>query len=197
MRGIFLDIETSGLNSDKHRTLEIAFEVIDLISGDVQASYHAFADQPKSVWELADKTSLQINGLSLDKMPCAIREEQIAKEITNLFNELAIERTSALYICQNPSFDRVFFSQIIDVDSQESRRWPYRWLDFASMVYAKRLEKAQKKAGPLPWEKGLSKDEIAKELGIAPEQKPHSAKRGVEHLIACYRGAMGFVEKLE
>jgi len=194
MLGIFLDIETNGLNSYRHRSLEIAFEIIELVSGESRGIYHAFVEHDKAIWDLSDPQSLEINGLKPEKMPGAISEEQIAKEITELFEKLKISRQSALYICQNPSFDRAFFSQILSPDIQEVKGWPYRWLDFASMVFARRLEKAQKNQGPMPWEGGLSKDAIAAALKLPEEKKPHCAKRGVEHLLLCYKHAMGFFD---
>ena len=194
MLGIFLDIETNGLNSYRHRSLEIAFEIVELVSGKSKGAYHAFLDQDEAVWDSSDPESLKINGLSPEKMPGAIREEQAAQEVTQLFEELGVSRQSALYICQNPSFDRAFFSQILSPDIQEAKGWPYRWLDFASMVYAQRLEKAQRHNGPMPWEGGLSKDAIAAALMLPEEKRPHCARRGVEHLLLCYKHALGFFD---
>ncbi len=37
----------------------------------------------------------------------------------------------------------------------------------------------------------LSKDKIAKFYNLPPEEKPHRALRGVEHLIECYKAAVG------
>lgn len=38
----------------------------------------------------------------------------------------------------------------------------------------------------------LSKDAIAATYGLLPEQKPHRAMRGVEHLIMCYAQVVGW-----
>jgi DNA polymerase-3 subunit epsilon/oligoribonuclease len=32
----------------------------------------------------------------------------------------------------------------------------------------------------------LSKDSIARDLGLEPEDKPHRAMQGVKHLVKCY-----------
>jgi DNA polymerase-3 subunit epsilon/oligoribonuclease len=39
---------------------------------------------------------------------------------------------------------------------------------------------------------GFSKDQIAKSLNLPPEEKPHKAINGVNHLILCYKHLVGF-----
>ena len=96
------------------------------------------------------------------------------------FDKFKIKRGDAAFICQNPSFDRAFFCQLIDSDKQELLNWPYHWLDLASMYWATSL-----KQGRLPWETGFSKDRIAAVYQIGPEKKPHRAINGVDHLLSC------------
>ncbi len=189
MFGIFLDIEASGLNAKKHRALEIALKIIDLPSGRFVDSYESIIKQPRDVWERSSKESLQINGITWEKTLQGKPEEEVAAELIALFLRLGIHRKNAAFICQNPSFDRAFFSQLIDPDVQEAYGWPYHWLDLASMHWAIGMQGN----GPLPWETGLSKDKIAARYGLAPENKPHSATNGVDHLIACYQAVVGFM----
>ena len=119
-------------------------------------------------------------------------ESEIAKEVLTLLTKWKIKRDSAVFICQNPSFDRVFFSQIIDSDTQELLRWPYHWLDLASMFWAITMDKAKKNKGPLPWEAGFSKDLIAAHYKLPKEASPHRAMNGVDHLLLCYQAVVGF-----
>jgi oligoribonuclease (3'-5' exoribonuclease) len=179
MLAIFLDIETTGLNPRRHRSLEIALKVCDLESWEVRAEYSQLIEQPSSVWEAADPVSLQVNGMSQAREVEGISESQVGEEITHLFDQLQINRSNAVFICQNPSFDRSFFCQMIDVDTQEARQWPYHWLDLASMYWVTVAAHSS--------DKRLSKDAIACHFNLPPEQRPHRAMQGVDHLISCYR----------
>lgn len=181
MLGIFLDTETNGLDPFRHVVLEIALVVRDLSTGERKATYAAALEHASETWEASDPASLKINGLSEGLLPDSKKPGSVAKEITQLFDRLGIHRKKALFICQNPSFDRVFFSQLIPSAVQEEKQWPYHWLDLASMYFALGLQ-----AGRCPWEGGLSKDAIASSLGLAPEAAPHRALQGTEHLITCY-----------
>ena len=187
MLGIFLDIESNGLNSFKHRVLEIAIKILDLENFNEIALYEAIVFQPLEVWGKSDPVSLSINGFDYERVKTGKTEKTVANEIDSLFLETGIDRSSAVFICQNPSFDRTFFSQLIDADVQEAHHWPYHWLDLASMYWTTRLKESKDKNIPPPWETGISKNNIAKEYGIAPEENPHRAMNGVDHLITCYK----------
>jgi DNA polymerase-3 subunit epsilon/oligoribonuclease len=50
----------------------------------------------------------------------------------------------------------------------------------------------REKKSPLPWDIGISKDRIAAFYKIKPEERPHRAMNGVDHLIACYQKIVGF-----
>lgn len=180
MLAIFLDLETTGLNPRRHRVVEIAFKVIDLKEFRQVAAYEAVVWQPQSVWKEADPNSLAVNQFTYELVAQGKKEEEVEREILALFDSLAIKRQTALFFCQNPSFDRAFFGQLIDVDIQEERRWPYHWLDLASMFWTKIVVPNQLE---LP---SLSKDQIASYFGLAKEATPHRAMGGVNHLIACY-----------
>ena len=192
MLGIFLDIESNGLNYFKHRVLEIAFRCIDLLTGEEKASFNAIVRQNSDIWEKSDLTSLKINGFTYDLIANGKPEEEVKEEIVKVLTHLQIDRKNAVFLCQNPSFDRIFFSQIIDPDLQELLHWPYHWLDLASMYWATSLKKAKEENSAFPWETGYSKDQIAQNLSLAVEQKPHRAMNGVDHLIYCYKELVGF-----
>lgn len=192
MLAIFLDIETTGLDSYHHRVLEIAFKVIDIQTGEEVFTYQSIIKQPGEVWEKRDPSSVEFNGFTLEKMLLGQEESLVSQEIVQIFTDLKIERGKSVYICQNPAFDRGFFSQIVDVYTQEKHNWPYHWLDFASMHWVLQVKRCGENAIPIPAEMNLSKNAIAKQFHLPPETEPHSALNGVNHLILCYRTVVGF-----
>ncbi|MBI3508635.1 MAG: 3'-5' exonuclease [Chlamydiia bacterium] len=195
MLGIFLDTEANGLNSKVHRILEVAFKVVDLQDGRLLTEYQSLIAQPADAWERSDPESLKINGFRWEEISNGKTPRAVSQEIIDLFTSLGIRKKKAVFICQNPSFDRVFFSQLIDPDTQELLSWPYHWLDLASMYWALSMEKAKLKKAPFPWETGLSKDMIAQQYQLPGEHKPHRAMNGVSHLLLCYEAVVGFPKK--
>jgi oligoribonuclease len=190
--GVFLDTETNGLNATHHKIVEIAFKIVDLSNGEVKEEYQTLVAQPIEAWEKSDQESLRINGFTYDEISKGKTPRHVSQEILDLFTKWGIRRKKAVFICQNPSFDRVFFSQLIDPDTQELLSWPYHWLDLASMYWALTLDKAKQQKSPLPWETGFSKDLIASHYKLPGEAKPHRAMNGVNHLLLCYRSVVGF-----
>lgn len=188
MKGIFLDTETNGLNFKRHRLIEIAYKIIDLSDGSELSQYSALHKVSHEEWKMSDPASLQVNGFKWEDLAEGKSQQVISEEIQKDFIAQGIKRGSAVYICQNPSFDRVFFSSIVDSDLQEQHGWPYHWLDMASMFWALRI----KKGGALPWEIGFTKDKIAKFLGLGSEEHPHRAMNGVNHLLQIYEEVVSF-----
>lgn len=192
--GIFLDTETNGLNPQIHKILEIAFKIVDLQTGQIKENFQSLIAQPVEAWEKSDHESLRINGFTWDEIKAGRSVRHTSQQIIDLFSQWNIRRKKAFFICQNPSFDRVFFSQLIDADTQELLSWPYHWLDLASMFWALSIEKAKRGEHPMPWDIGLSKDTIASYYKLPLEEKPHRAMNGVDHLLLCYRTVVGFPE---
>lgn len=192
MQAIFLDTETNGLDPNKHKILEIAYKIIDLYSGEEKESYHSIINQPEFIWEKSNLKSLEINGFSLEELKKGKQEKEVAFEIIESFEKNSIKNENSVYICQNPSFDRAFFFQLIDSDKQNLLHWPYHWLDLASMYWALTLKKAIQNHSYFPWETGFSKDLIATHCNLPKEEKPHRAMNGVNHLILCYKNVVGF-----
>lgn len=186
MLGVFLDSETSGLNPLKHSLLEVAYKIVDVETGEVKCSYESVIAHSKNTWERSDPNSLQVNGFTWDEVCKGSPPEVVAGAIITAFARHGIRRNEAIFICQNPSFDRAFFSQLIDPDLQESLGWPYHWLDLASMYWAVKITQES-----LPWE-GVSKDKISANYQLPPEAKPHRAMNGVNHLLQCYEAVVGF-----
>lgn len=196
MIGVFLDTETNGLNSQIHKILEIAFKIVDLKTGEIKEEFQTLITQPIEAWEKSDQESLRVNGFTWDEVSKGRTSRHVSQTIIDIFTRWEIRRKKAVFICQNPSFDRVFFSQLIDPDTQELLRWPYHWLDLASMYWALTMDQAKLRGGPMPWETGISKDLIASQYKLPGEAKPHRAMNGAAHLLLCYQAIVGFPEKL-
>ncbi len=122
-------------------------------------------------------------------------KKQSDGELVKKFIEWGKDFSDHTFAGQNPSFDRTFFSQLIDSDIQESYLWPYHWLDLASMFWSKSMQKATKSKKDFPWELGFSKDLIAFHFDLPKEKTPHRAMNGVDHLITCYGAVVGFPMK--
>ena len=191
MRSIFLDIETTGLDTSNHRPIDIAFKILDVTTGEEIAAYESIIRLPVSEWEKRDPSSMKINGFSWEEIQKGKEREDVASDIINIFSKSGVKRLKAVFICQNPAFDRGFFTQLIDVYTQEKLNWPYHWLDFASMYWALIAKENAEEGHPFPEEINLSKNEIAKRRQLPTEAEPHRAMRGVEHLILCYRDVVG------
>lgn len=195
MLGIFLDQETTGLDSYIHKLLEIAIKVVNLENGSLRASYEAIVCQPEEVWNRRDPCAIEINGFQQEELSRGKPESQIATEIIELFTKLNVQRSKAFFICANPSFDRPFFSHLIPAYTQEKLNWPYHWLDLASMYWALQIQKTTELEQPLPEAITLSKDSIATSLSLPAEEKPHRAMQGVDHLLLCYEETVGYPNK--
>jgi oligoribonuclease len=192
MQAIFLDTETTGLDPYSHRLLQIAFKIVDVGSGQEKMTYQTVVKQPLSVWEARDRTSVEINGFTWEEVLTGKEETTIREEIIQIFNRFEICRKKAIYICQNPAFDRNFFAQLIDIYTQEKFNWPYHWLDLASMYWALQTKEFQEKKIPFPKEINVSKNSIAEHFQLPIEAVPHTALNGVDHLLLCYRKLVGF-----
>ena len=193
MLGIFLDIETNGLNINKHKVIEIAHKIVDVCTGQIVDSFHTTVFQHYKEWKRSDPLSLKVNGFTWNDIKDGMLPEQVAEKVRFSFLRAGIKRGKAVFICQNPSFDRGFFNQLIDVDAQESLNWPYHWLDLASMYWMHCFFKGSS----FPWETGLSKNKIAAAYDLPTEAMPHKAMNGVDHLLLCYRAIVGFPEEEE
>lgn len=191
MRAIFLDIETTGLDPIRHKPIDIALKIVDMTTGEEVASYQSLIKYPLLDWEERDLDSMRINGFTREELDSGKEPQAVAEEIKQLFTVLGIVRLKAVFVCQNPAFDRGFFAQLIDVYTQDKLNWPYHWLDFASMYWTILVKECQSKGMPFPQEINLSKNAIAKKYGLSTEEEPHRAMRGVDHLLLCYRKVVG------
>lgn len=191
MLAIFLDMETTGLDPTKHAAIDVAFKIIDISTNEIRSSYQSIIKQPAIEWEKRDPVSIQINGYTWEELVSGKEPKQVGAEIIELFQQIGIQRGQAVFICQNPAFDRGFFSQLVEIYVQEKLNWPYHWLDLASMYWAMTIQKLGNKGMQLPERINLSKNEIAKVHQLATEVEPHKAMNGVEHLMRCYEAVIG------
>ena len=191
MQAIFLDIETTGLDCTRHVAIDVAFEVVDMTTNKSKARYQSLIKHPLDIWQLADPTSLLINGYTFEQSSSGKEITTARDEIIAIFTELGIERGKAVFICQNPAFDRGFFMQLIDVYTQERLGWPYHWLDFASMYWSLLVKQMVQANSKFPESLNISKNEIAKVYNLPEEKTPHRAMQGVEHLMLCYQTVFG------
>lgn len=179
---IFLDSETTGLDPEKHRLLEIAYKIYDTEKNHITLSYESIINQPAEIRAEANPKSMEINGFTEEKILSGKSEKAVAAEIINDFHRAGIGNGQAAFVCQNPSFDRAFFNQLISTEIQIEFRWPYHWLDLASMFWAS----CQFKKRAILSEADLTKNAIATFYSISPEKIPHRAMQGVIHLLLCY-----------
>lgn len=191
MLAIFLDLEATGLDPSRHHVIDIAFEVIDVTSNAHRGSFQSIVTVTPEEWAKHDPNSLHINGFTWKDVCQGQSPNQVGQQIIALFDELKIERGRAVFICQNPAFDRGFFTQLVDIYTQERLHWPYHWLDLASMYWASIEQKCLRNHIPFPESINLSKNEIARAYQLPPEVEPHRAINGVNHLIACYQAVLG------
>lgn len=192
--GIFIDIETTGLDPTRHRSLEVACQLINLTNGEKLGAYNSVIRQPIEVWERSDRVSLAVNGFQWEDLATGLEESEVADQMIALFKQMEVARGKAFFIAQNPTFDRAYFSQLVPVYRQEQLNWPYHWLDFASMYWALRVQQLRASKPAACAEINLSKDTIAKQYGLPPEPQPHRAMNGVEHLVECYSRVVGWTQ---
>jgi DNA polymerase-3 subunit epsilon/oligoribonuclease len=193
VKAVFIDIETTGLDFETHVPIDIAVAVVDLNVMEDMHTYATCITCDASDWELADKKALEVNGYNQENFPKDSKDPwTVGKEIQQFLYKHEIVRGRAFFICQNPSFDRPFFLQLICQKTMSDLNLPYHWLDLASMYWIKYYGSCFPVPSPdspykdLCYEVSLSKDSIAASLGLPPEERPHKALNGVKHLIACY-----------
>jgi DNA polymerase-3 subunit epsilon/oligoribonuclease len=188
MRGVFVDIETTGLDPFYHAPIEVGCMVVDLFSGEILDEYNCRILVTEEEWSRKDPTSMAVNGFTWDDISTGKPKGIVAQEIEAILQKHSTSKDSSFFICQNPSFDRPFFCSLISVYRQEKLGWPYHWLDLASMYWAKYC--VQKQTPQLSLK--VSKDTIARTLNLPEEPHPHRSQNGVRHLLLCYQHLVGF-----
>lgn len=183
MKAVFLDIETNGLNYELHVPLEVSLIIAPMDSETPTCIYNSLVQCSHEEWGSSQQEALQVNGLSFSDMMGAPSRFEVMNALEDLFKKHGIFKGEAVFICQNPSFDRPFFHKIVPCDHFKNLNFPYHWLDLASMFWAKYYYDRS-----FVTNVSLSKDAIAQALDIEPESKPHRAFNGAKHLMKCYHG---------
>lgn len=186
MYAVFLDIEATGLDPKIHSAIDIAFCIVDITENRILAKYQSLLAISKEEWNKSDPRSLLINGYTWELIQHGKSLEAVREEIIQLLAQHDFTRGKAVFICQNPAFDRAFFTHIVDIYTQENLVWPYHWLDLASMYWAFLVKDFQARGIPFPTTLSLSKNDIAAHYHLPAEREPHRAMQGVEHLMQCY-----------
>ena len=191
-RAIILDTETTGLDASKAQIVEIAFKVVNTNSGECLASFQSVVALSEKEWKDADAGALKINGFTWADIQTRGRpRSDIAVDICSLFSQLKLSPQTAFFLCQNPSIDRDFYSQLCPPSVQKSCGFPYYWLDFASMNLALTVKNIIS-GNLLPFRIPFSKDGIAQYEGLPLEESPHKAMNGVDHLLLLFTKIVGF-----
>lgn len=199
MKLVFLDIETTGLNPEKHDPIEIAMCIVDTQRcKDVSSNecniifsqntllcptYTTCIKLDAGRWEIADVEALNVNGFNSDCIWNGLELADASLSISKFLIDNNIRKENAVFICQNPSFDRMFFHKIISYDFYLKENMPSHWLDLGSLFLGSIINNHFYQGNEF---KIFSKDEIADEIGLPSEEKPHKALNGVKHLIDCY-----------
>ncbi|MCE5319056.1 MAG: 3'-5' exonuclease [Parachlamydia sp.] len=184
-------METTGLDPTKHRAIDVGLKVVDISVGVVKGDYQSIVRVSPEMWARRDPVSMEINGISWELVNSGKEPALVSQEIIEFLTRHQIVRGKSVFICQNPGFDRAFFAQLVDVYTQEKLLWPYHWLDLASMYWALLVQRNQRSGSSFPDVINLSKNEIAREHRLPPEQQPHRSMNGVNHLILCYESVLG------
>ncbi len=187
MLAVFLDIETTGLDPYRHSPIDIAMKIVDTSTGELKGTYQSVLKLDEEHWERRDPESMKINGYTWERIQQGKELSEVTSDILQLFKNQGIKRGEAVFICQNPAFDRGFFNHVVPVYTQEKLNWPYHWLDLASMYWAILVVKQ----GNFPKQTSLSKNAIGALYNIPEEVSPHLAINGVNHLIQCYTAVLG------
>lgn len=190
MRAVFIDVETTGLDFDRHVPLDVGAVVVDLHNMSCIATYYELIKCYSIQWDHADHQALEVNGFDIDNHFASKESWEVGNELLEFLVHHGILRGQSIFICQNPSFDRIFIHKLISQKKMNDFNLPYHWLDLASMYWIKALDinkpvngHTLKKHSPI----SLSKDTIASMLGIPKEAKPHKGLQGAEHLFECYK----------
>lgn len=198
MRAIFIDLETTGLDFDKHIVLDVGVVIADLNDMSTTYAYTSCISCDAVDWLMADENILEINGFNKENhWQTAKKDHEVTKELIKFFKKYDVEKGKDFFICNNSSLDRSFFLQLMSQELMEELNLPYHWLDLASMYWMKYYACFHPIPSPhciipeLCCEVSLSKDSIAKHLGIPSENKPQRALQGALHLLKCYMWLTG------
>lgn len=165
---IIVDVETGGLNPNKHALLSIG--AVDYETGEeFYGECRAYKDYPGYEDDLIDDFALKVNGFTLEQCH-DVRKQWPHSLYMHFLQWAAIDKKRDLLIGgqQVGSFDIPFLKRFANDPVQGIVPvWPFghRSVDLHSVAYAQ-------------LGKSLSLDGILMAVGLSPEPKPHHALNG-------------------
>lgn len=185
---VVIDVETSGLDCEKHALLEI---------GAVKATGEMFFEtlaMPRGL--RVDECALAINGIDPIDLGNGV---DVGEGIAKLFQFLEGENKRWIMGGKNPTFDLDFLEHYWgagDVGMELKEVISRRCVDLHSLMYGEGLKHGVDMAA-----KDFNSGKLYEGFfNIPPEPRPHNAIRGAVHEMACFmawaRGrALGDVER--
>lgn len=154
---IIVDIETTGISPTKNSIVSIG--AVDFEKGD-EFYVECRAIQDREI----DEYALNINGFTREQ--CLDKSKKSPEDAYKSFLWWATDNRDVMLAGQQiGSFDALFLQHMHERCG--FAKWPFghRTVDLHSVAYGK-------------FKKSMGLDDILKELGLAPEPKPHNALNG-------------------
>lgn len=126
---IFVDIETTGTDPDKHEIIELAYILVSQNNGKFEViEEREFKIKPQHI-ENADPVALKINGYDEGQWIFASN----LSDVMRVFSE---KSKGAVFVAQNVTFDYSFIERALTSTGTKNEMF-YAKLDTISMAYAK------------------------------------------------------------
>ena len=130
---VFCDIETTGLNPNKHEIISLA---VIVTADEKEITRWELKIKPRSI-ETADPTALMINGYNEDDWADAVDIDVALLPIADLFAK------PVLFIGYNPGFDLSFIRKALEEHGHTLRR--LRMIDVMTLVHEHLYNRGLKK----------------------------------------------------
>jgi DNA polymerase-3 subunit epsilon len=166
---VFIDLETTGVDMEKHEITEIACLVVDPKTLKIKKRFERKI-MPEHL-ERADPEALKITGFSKRVW------KKEAKPLEKVLKDLNQLTPKGMFIGWNISFDRPFLEKAIREKGVELN-YDYHWLDVSMLVYEKLFFDKKPKR--------LKLTAACKVLGV-PRGKAHTAMADVKATLEVYR----------
>ena len=166
---IFIDLETTGVDMEKHEITEIACLVVDPKTLKIKKRFERKI-MPENL-ELADPEALKLTEFSKKVW------QKEAKPLEKVIKDLNKLAPGGMFIGWNTSFDRPFLEKVIREKKMELN-YDYHWLDVSSLVYEEFFSDKKPKK--------LKLTAACKVLGV-PRGKAHTAMADVKATLEVYR----------
>ncbi len=166
---VFIDLETTGVDMDKHEITEIACLVVDPKTLKIKKRFERKV-KPEHL-ETADPAALKLTGFSEKVWQ---KEARPIKKVLEELNKLA---PGGMFIGWNISFDRPFLEKLVRGKGM-MLNFDYHWLDVLSLVYEEFFSDKKPKR--------LKLTAACEVLGI-PRGKKHTAMADTKATFEVYK----------